>query len=280
MVEVIQFLLPSFVACVIIMAILGYLGLHVLEREIIFIDIALAQIAAIGSVIAMLLLRGHSHSYEEQYGGLLKLMIALGCTLLAALFFAYVAKRVARISQESVIGVSYAIATAATLFLLALAAGSDIHMEELFTGSILWAQWPAIIVCAVVYVVIGIFHYIFRSQFITLSTNYKNADKVGMNVMLWDFLFYASMGIVITFTVEITGVLLTFAFLIIPGIFSALFAQSWKNRLLIAWTLGVAASAAGLAFSYSFDFSCGPSMVSIMGLVLVAAALVKLQKIF
>ena len=269
MIEVVNFLFPSFVACLTILAILGYLGIHVIEREIIFIDIALAQIAATGSTMAFILFRQH---YPEGHD-LLSRIFALGFTILAAAFFAYVAKRVARISQETVIGVSYAIAAAATLFLLAVAAGGDVHMEEMFTGSILWAQWPAIILCGVVYAAVGIFHYIFRRKFIRLSTDYYGAENDGMNVMWWDFLFYASMGIVITYTVEIAGVLLTFAFLIIPSTFSVMFAQRWRSRLFIAWVLGIIVSIAGLAFSYRFDFSCGPSMVALMGLMLVIGAI-------
>ncbi len=269
--EAVQFLFPSFIACLTILGILGYLGIHVLEREIIFIDIALAQIAATGSTLAFILFR---QQLTEENTYILRLF-AICFTLIAAAFFSYVSKRVSQISQETVIGVSYAIAAAATLFLLATAAGSDVHMEEMLTGSILWAGWPDIIHCAVVFAAAGIFQYIFRKKFIGISSDYEGAEKCGLNVMWWDFLFYASMGIVITYTVEIAGVLLTFAFLIIPGAFSALFAQSWKKRLLIAWTLGVLTSVAGLAFSYRFDFSCGPSMVSIMGLVLIAAALVK-----
>ena len=272
MAEVIQFLFPSFIACITVLGILGYLGIHVIEREIIFIDIALAQIAATGSTLAFILFRQH---YTPEEYGLIARLFAIGFTLIAAVFFAYIAKSVARISQETVIGVSYAIAAAATLFLLAVAAGGDVHMEEMFTGSILWAQWPAIFICAAVYAAIGVFHYIFRTKFIQLSTNYSDADKYGMNVLWWDFLFYASMGIVITYTVEIAGVLLTFAFLIIPATFSAMFVQQWRHKLLVAWVLGIAVSIAGLAFSYRFDFSCGPSMVSIMGLVLIFAALVK-----
>ncbi len=271
MVEAIQFLFPSFIVCITVLAILGYMGIHVLEREIIFIDIALAQIAATGSTLAFVLFRQHSHEKHE----LLSRIFAIGFTLLAAAFFSFVAKKVARISQETVIGVSYAIAAAATLFLFAVAAGGDVHMEEMFTGSILWAQWPAIILCGVVYAVVGIFHYIFRRKFIRLSTDYYGAENDGMNVMWWDFLFYASMGIVITYTVEIAGVLLTFAFLIIPSTFSAMFAQRWRSRLLIAWGIGIFVSIAGLAFSYRFDFSCGPSMVALMGILLIIAALGK-----
>ena len=194
--------------------------------------------------------------------------------MIAAAFFSYVSKRVSNISQETVIGVSYAIAAAATLFLLATAAGSDVHMEEMLTGSILWVGWSDILHCALVFATAGIFQYIFRKKFIRISSDYEGAEKSGINVMWWDFLFYASMGIVITYTIEFAGVLLTFAFLIIPATFSALFTQSWRIRLLLAWFVGGMVSIVGLAFSYHFDFSCGPSMVSILGLALVVAAIV------
>ncbi|MFC1541075.1 metal ABC transporter permease [Candidatus Latescibacterota bacterium] len=271
MIEIIQFLLPSFTACLLILGVLGYLGMHVLEREIIFIDIALAQIAATGTALAHMFVRQHTHDGN----GFIERMVALSFTLIAAAFFSYFAKNISKISQETVIGISYAIAAAATLFFLGLAAGGDIHMEEMFTGSILWAQWDAIIMCLAVYAVIGIFHFVFRKQFIAISTNYKKASQTGMNVMLWDFLFYASMGIVITFTVEITGVLLTFAFLIIPATFSTLFSNSWRIRFLISWILGLVVAILGLFVSYRFDFSCGPALVAIMGLILIGAVIIK-----
>ena len=269
--EAVQFLFPSFIACLTILGILGYLGIHVLEREIIFIDIALAQVAATGSTLAFILFR---QQLTEENTYILRLF-AICFTLIAAAFFSYVSKRVSQISQETVIGVSYAIAAAATLFLLATAAGSDVHMEEMLTGSILWAGWTDILHFTVVFAAAGIFLYIFHNKFTKISCDYEGAEKYGVNVMWWDFLFYASMGIIITYTVEFAGVLLTFSFLIIPSVFSAMFAQSWRNRLLLAWVLGAVVSIAGLAFSYRFDFSCGPSMVSILGLVLIVAALIK-----
>ncbi|GAI19847.1 unnamed protein product, partial [marine sediment metagenome] len=171
--------------------------------------------------------------------------------------------------------VSYAIAAAATLFLLATAAGSDIHMEEMLAGSILWVQWPAIIICALIYTITSTFHYIFRDKFIKLSSDYQGAMKDGMNVMWWDFLFYALMGIIITYTVEIAGVLLVFSFLIIPATFASLFAQTMRNRLIIAWILGAFASLCGLIFSFRYDFSCGPSIISFLGLFLIIASIVR-----
>ncbi len=270
--EAIVFLLPSFTACLVILGILGYLGMHVLEREIIFIDIALAQIAATGATLTHLFSKNHSHDG----GGTLERIVALTFTLIAAAFFSFVAKKIEKISQETVIGISYAIAAAGTLFFLGLAAGGDVHMEEMFTGSILWAEWSAIIMCMAIYAGIGIFHFILRKNFIAISTNYKKASESGLNVVLWDFLFYASMGVVITFTVEITGVLLTFAFLIIPATFSALFFTGWGIRLFVSWMLGIVVSMLGLFVSYRWDFSCGPAIVAIMGIILIGGTLFKM----
>lgn len=269
--EAVQFLFPSFIACLSILLILGYIGIHVLEREIIFIDIALAQISATGSTLAFILFR---QQLSEENHFIVRLF-AVGFTLLAAVFFSFVAKKVTRISQETVIGVTYAIFAAATLFLLATAAGGDVHMEEMLTGSILWAQWPDIMHYAVIFAIVGLFHFFFRGKFIKISRVYRDAAEQGIHVMWWDFLFYASMGIVITYTVEFAGVLLTFSFLIIPTIFSALFARNWGSRLLITWIFGVAVSIAGLAFSYNYDFSCGPSIISTMGLILITTALIR-----
>ncbi|MBL7075694.1 metal ABC transporter permease [candidate division KSB1 bacterium] len=251
--------------------IFGYLGIHVLEREIIFIDIALAQIAAVGSTSAFILFRTEEHS-------LIAYICALGFSLLAAVFFSQVGKRVTQIPQEAIIGVSYAIAAAAALFLLAMAAGGDVHLEHMLTGSILWAKWSDILPCAGVYAAVGLFHYIFRDKFRKISRDYQGAIKEGIKVGRWDFLFYASLGIVVTFSIRIAGVLVVFSFLIIPATFAAMFAQSWGKRLTIAWGIGLAASIAGLAFSYLFDFSSGPSVITFLGLALIVTALVKQSK--
>ena len=144
-------------------------------------------------------------------------------------------------------------------------------MEHMLTGSILWAQWPDILKIAVLFALVGLFHFIFRKRFIRLS---EAGGRGEMRSPWWDFLFYVSMSAVITFSVKIAGVLVIFSFLIIPATFSALFAQSWGKRLLIAWGVGMAAVICGLAFSYFLDFSCGPSVVSCLGVMLIVGAVV------
>jgi zinc/manganese transport system permease protein len=248
--------------------ILGYLGIHVLEREIIFIDIALAQIAAVGSLVAFICWGISEHS-------LWAYLCAFGFTVIASLFYSKMRKSITQISQEAIIGVSYAIAAATALFLIAFHAGSDIHLEDMLTGSILWAKWTDIILCSIVFFIVGIVHILFRDQFIKISRDYQDALKKGVKVQLWDFLFYISMGIVITISIKIAGVLVIFSLLIMPATFSAMFTKSWKKRLFIAWIIGFVVSITGLAFSYIFDFSCGPSVITFLGVSLIIAALIK-----
>ncbi len=266
--EIVLFLLPPFVACVTVLGLLGYLGMHVLKREIIFIDIALAQIAAVGATFAHVYL-GTEESNFWAY------LCAFGFTLLASLFFSQIDKRITQITHEAIIGVTYAIAAAAAIFILAMSAGGDVHMEHMLTGSILWAQWSDIGIIAILFGCVGLFHFIFRRQFIRLSESCGAGAVSGRKAVWWDFLFYLSMGLVITFSVKIAGVLVIFAFLVIPATFSALFAETWGRRLLIAWGVGVFAVIFGLLLSYFLDFSTGPSVITILGLALIVGAFLR-----
>ena len=266
--EIILFLLPPLVACVTVLGLLGYLGMHVLKREIIFIDIALAQIAAVGATFAHVYLGTDESSFWAY-------LCAFGFTLLASLFFSQIHKRITQITNEAIIGVTYAIAAAAAIFILAMSAGGDVHMEHMLTGSILWAQWTDIGTIAILFGGVGLFHFLFRKQFIRLSESCGAGAASGSRAVWWDFLFYLSMGLVITFSVKIAGVLVIFAFLIIPATFSALFAESWGRRLLILWIVGVVSVIFGLLLSYFLDFSTGPAVISILGLALVVAAIIR-----
>lgn len=266
--EVFLFLLPPFVACVTVLGLLGYLGMHVLKREIIFIDIALAQIAAVGATFAHVYLGTEESSFWAY-------LCAFGFTLLASLFFSQIDKRITQITHEAIIGVTYAIAAAAAIFILAMSAGSDVHMEHMLTGSILWAQWSDIGTIAILFGCVGLFHLVFRKKFIRFSENYGAGAISGGKAVWWDFLFYVSMGLVITFSVKIAGVLVIFSFLIIPATFSAMFAESWGKRLIIVWGIGIFAVVFGLLFSYFLDFSTGPSVITILGLALIVAAVLR-----
>lgn len=249
-------------ACLLMVAILGAFGLHVLKREVIFIDISLAQIAAVGAIVAHLVF----HADDDSFLGYAS---AMACVLGAALFYAFVRRRVAQISLEAVIGVSYAIAAATALFLFGIAAGHKHGVHRMLAGNLLLAGWADIRLCALVFLGVGVCFFILRAPFRRISDDYGRALSEGARVVWWDFLFYALLGLVITLAVRLAGVVVVFAMLIIPATTSALFSSRWGSRLAITWAVGAAASAAGLLFAYELDFSLGPSVALFLGAALV-----------
>lgn len=264
--EVVDMLGLPFLACLLTVAILGHLGIHVLKREVIFIDIALAQIAAVGAVGAHVFLRAHGDS-------VLAYACALIMTLLAAGFFAFARSAVLELPLEAVIGVTYAIAAGATLFVVGVAPGGHLHVQDILAGSILWTTWTDVGVCLLAFTFVGLCLFLFRKPFDRISEDYEAARQEGVSVVRWDFLFYALFGVVITLSVRIAGVVVVFAFLIIPATISALFSSHGTTRLVITWGSGAAASATGLLFAYRCDFSVGPAVALFLGVLLTGAAL-------
>jgi len=256
--------LPFLVALEMI-AILGYLGIHVLKREIIFIDIALAQIAAVGAIVAHLAFEVHGDSVTGY-------SFAFGATLVAAGFYSLVRRRVIAIPVEAVIGVTYAVAAALALFLVGVAPGGHIHIHQMLAGSLLWATPKDVVSCGAAFAAAGLCFYLLRRPLTKISDNYEGAVRGGMNTTAWDFVFYALLGIVITVAVRIAGVVVVFSFLIIPATLSAIFARSWEMRLVTTWIAGGIATGLGLLFADRFDFSIGPAIALFLGVALVLTA--------
>jgi zinc/manganese transport system permease protein len=266
MLHFIELLGLPFLACVAMTAILGYLGIHVLSREIVFVDIALAQIVAVGAIGAHL-------ATGARAGSPLTYAASLALALGAAAFYALARRKVLQISQEAVIGVSYAIAAAAALFLIGIAPGGHVHTQHMLAGSILWASWTDLLVCAVAFGAVGICFYVLRHPFQRISSDYDAAVRDGMKVVAWDFLFYALLGVVITFAVRIGGVVVVFAFLIVPATISAIFTVHLGRRLLVAWVAGILGAFLGLLFAQRLDFSVGPAVALFLGVELALAGL-------
>ena len=190
----------------------------------------------------------------------------------AAAFYAFARSRVIQIPLEAVIGVTYAIAAAAALFLAGVAPGGHVHVQQILAGSILWTSWIDIGVGTVAFSGVGLCFYLLRRPFSRISENYDRARREKLNVFWWDFLFYVLLGVVVTVAVRIAGVVVVFSFLIIPATISALFSSRWGLRLTVAWGSGAASSIAGLLFAYCFDFSVGPAIAAFLGIALVLAA--------
>src|SRR6266702_3045267 len=205
-----EFLLPAFGARLILTGIHAYLGVHVVERGVIFVDLALAQIAALGATIAILV--GMDPHGRGSY------WISLGFTFLGAAIFAMARTRRGHIPQEAFIGITYAVASAAAILAMSKATGETEHLKDMLVGNILAVSKEEVIRTAILYGVIGLFHYIFRKRFLLISTDPAAAERQGISIGIWDFLFYASFGFVVTSSVAIAGVLLVFCYLIVPSV--------------------------------------------------------------
>jgi zinc/manganese transport system permease protein len=263
-----QFLLPAIAATLIIAGIHAYLGLHVVERGIIFVDLSLAQIASLGAAIAVW--QGYDpHTDPQIY------WMSLGFTLIGALIFAMVKGQEARIPQEAIIGISYAVASAAVILTMSKATGEAEHLRDMLVGNILSVQWPEVWATAAIYVVIGIFHFVFRKRFLEISVDALGVSARGISVRFWDFLFYASFGIVVTRSVAIAGVLLVFCYLIVPSVGGMLFSSRIGPRLAIGWVMGTVVSMLGMYISVLFDLPTGAAIVCTFGAALVAMAAVR-----
>jgi zinc/manganese transport system permease protein len=259
--EILPFLLAPFLASLILTGIHAYLGVHVVERGVIFVDLALAQIAALGATIAILV------GMNAHGGGAYWLSLAF--TLLGAAIFAFARTRRGHIPQEAFIGIAYAVASATAILAMSKATGETEHLKDMLVGNILAVSMHDVAKTAILYGAIGIFHYIFRKNFLLISTNHKEAEAKGLNIRLWDFLFYASFGFVVTSSVAIAGVLLVFCYLIVPSVGAMLFADRIGRRLAIGWTMGTLVSALGVYFSVLFDLPTGATIVCTFGAVLV-----------
>jgi zinc/manganese transport system permease protein len=253
MIEALVFLLPAFLVAVCLVGIHVYFGIQVLARQVIFVDLALAQIAALGATVAFML--GHSAQSPATYG------YSLGFTLLAAVLLAFTRAWGTRVPQEALIGVIYVVAAAAAILLIDRAPQGAEHLKQILTGNILTSGLNEVAVIVPLYAMIGLLHWSLRRQL------------TGTGSLFWEFVFYASFGVVVTSSVAIAGVLLVFSFLIVPAAIGVMFAASPARQLAIGWITGTLTSAAGLALSFAFDLPTGAAMVCAFGSALTVAGL-------
>ena len=268
--EIAGFLAAPFVASLILTGIHSYLGLHVVERGVIFVDLSLAQIAALGGTMALLLPMSDGDPHSS-----LVYWVSLLFTFIGAAIFSMVRSRRARIPQEAIIGISYAVASAAAILAMSKSTSQAEHLKDMLVGNIIAVSWPEVTHTAVLYGAVAVFHYIFRRQFLAISMQHDTAESTGLNVRLWDFLFYASFGFVVTSSVAIAGVLLVFCYLIVPSVAAMLYADTVGRRLAIGWIMGTVVSALGVWLSLILDLPTGATIVCTFGLVLVLMAAVR-----
>lgn len=252
-------LLPPFATAMIILLTHAYLGLHVIQREVIFVDLALAQIAAFGGTMA--LLAGFEHGTNAAFA------FALAFTLIGALIFSFTRSEDSPVPQEALIGTTFVVASAAVLLVSSFSAEGTEHLQETLSGALIWVTWPTFFKMAATYAAVLAFHFFARQKLLATSFAPERID----NLRLWDFIFYATFGVVITASVQVAGVLMVFSSLVIPAIIAFLYTRSFRNALLIAWASGTVAIVAGLGLSFALDVTTGPVLVVTFGAVLLVA---------
>jgi zinc/manganese transport system permease protein len=232
---------------------------------VIFVDLALATIAAFGAVWGALLGWDIAQDRWAIKG------FSLAFTFVGAAIFSVTRMRHERVPHEAIIGITYAVALAAILLASAKLPHGAEEVRDLQAGSILWVRGPIILETSLIYAAVGLFHWIFRARFLAISLDPEGAEASGIDVRVWDFLFYVSLGFVVTSSVSIAGVLLVFSYLVIPAVIAVLFAEGIGARLVIGWTVGTLVSVLGLTTSYYEDLPSGPAIVVWFGIVLAGA---------
>jgi zinc/manganese transport system permease protein len=268
--DLISFLFWPFLACLILTGIHAYLGVHVVERGVIFVDLSLAQIAALGTTMAYL--AGNDlHSTVTYFW-------SLGFTIVGAAIFAMTrVHRETRIPQEAIIGIVYAVSAAAAILAMSKAPEGTEHLKDMLVGNILTVSPRTVLTTAVLYALVGLFHFVFRRRFLAISVGAHTHEAENIpNVKFWDFLFYTSFGFVVTSSVGIAGVLLVFSYLIVPSVAAMLFSHSIGKRLAIGWTMGAVVSAGGILASFHYDLPTGATIVCTFGIALTLLALVRI----
>lgn len=253
-------------ACLVLPPLLVYLGLHVVQREVIFVDLALAQLATLGTCVALIM--GYTFSDRISF------WISLGVTFVGAALFSWSRNSEEQhVPQEAIIGITFVVAAAGVILLLSRVAGGKEELEHLLTGDILNVTAADVGQRAVIFAALAAFFAAFHQTFALISSDVKAAVASGLRVRLFDFLFYAAFAIVVVFFVRVAGVLLTFAYLIVPAVCSVMLAKTWRSRLLVGWGITAGASLIGLWASYAMDLPTGAAIVCACGLALIVVTI-------
>ncbi|MGE0268905.1 MAG: metal ABC transporter permease [Candidatus Omnitrophota bacterium] len=256
-----------FLACLILTGIHAYLGFHVITRQVIFVDLALAQIAVLGASFALLF--GYEMDGPQGY------WFSLTFTIIGAGIFALTRFKKQKVPQEAIIGIVYVVCEALLLIVLSFSGEGTEHIRQSLVGNILLVTPREIMKVFVIYVFVGLLHFVFKKQFYLISENPEKAFQQGLNVRGWDFLFYLTFGLVVTSSVKIAGILLVFSFLVIPAVCATYLSGNNRTRLNLGWGIGTLGSMIGMAVSYWFDLPSAASVVCVFGVLLLILFMIK-----
>jgi zinc/manganese transport system permease protein len=278
--EVVRLFALQIVLIAVVLILHTYIGLHIIRRTLIFSDLVLDQLAAFGALLGVGIYAEYAFSDSAVVAGVASLfkyasvgsyLLAMAAVLFGSFLLAFINPKSRAIPREAVIGILYAMALVVSLLLTDKLPDAEAYVTATLSGSLLWVNWQLVGVTALVYIALLSFHYAFRHRFIALA---ENPRSVG-NERLWDFLFFTSQGIITVLIVPIAGVLLAYAFLMIPAATAALFTRKWAKGVLIGWSVGFVACLIGLGSSYSHNLPYGPTLVLFMGLFFVCAMILR-----
>ena len=260
------FMVQAFTAAIITGILLSYLGVHVVGRGIVFVDLALGQISSMGVAFAAFIGTGLTS-------------IPLIFTLVGALLMSFINIRDKRLKQEAIIGILYAFASSLTVLLISKTPHGDSDIQEVLFGNILSVSWEQITTLGIVFGAIALMHIIFFKKFFTLTESFENGENHLVGIFnIWNFLFYISIGLAIVFAVKINGVIPVFSYLIIPAVSAILISKNKSTVIIIALIISIIASFFGLDFSFHYDFPAGSSVVTILGIIFILAAIYNIVK--
>jgi zinc/manganese transport system permease protein len=253
------------VACLLLPGILVYYGLHIIKREVIFVDLALAQVATLGTCVCLFL--GHDTDDPHNF------YWSLGFTLAGAALFTFTRpSKHARVPQEALIGIIYVVAAATGILFLSKSPHGKEELQRTLVGDLLTVTDTQIWKTAALYAVIALVHFVFRKQFIALSYDHERAEQGGMKVRFWDFVFYALFGLIVTSFVQVGGVLMVFSYLIVPAACGTYLVRSLPAQLVIGWLVATLSSVGGLYASFKLDLPTGAAIVCALGAALLGTA--------
>ncbi len=260
-----SFIVNALIACLIMGFLLGYFGIHVVGRGIVFVDLALGQISSLGVALAEFL------HYGDDW-------LPIIFTLLGAVLLSFIHTRDPRIKLEAIIGIIYVVASAVTVLIISKSAHGDADIQEVLFGALLTVSTAELVKLGIVFGVLALLHALFRNQVYRITERMQAGElaKPEWKDQTWNFFFYLSIGLAIVFAVRIGGVLQVFSYLVVPAVSSLMVARRrWMIILVALFNAGVA-SLAGLWFSYTFDFPAGPAIVAMFGIIFLGAVMYRL----
>jgi zinc/manganese transport system permease protein len=263
--DALSFMLWPLIASLILPWLLVYLGLHIVQRGVIFVDLALAQTAAFGTCIAMLV--GYDLHDWQSYA------FSLGFTFVGAVVLTFTRSRDQRVPQEALIGIVYVVAAAAAILALSKGTGGSEELQRSLVGELLVVRHTEVMKTFALFVVIGFVHFVFRKKFFAISADPDRAAASGLNVRWWDFVFYMLFGLVVTSFVHIGGVLLVFSYLVVPAVCATYLVNSIVARFAVGWGIATLASVVSLFITAKADLPIGAAIVCVLGIALVIAAI-------